>query len=167
VISIFRFFWCIFTDPLLRPVHFPVQYVTLPKLHCSLRAFLLWLCHWPIIHSWEWWRSGRAQGQRPPYSYSAGQPKPALHPKFSENPDMLNYRQLRKNFKNNFSGNSADNPFKSLQYLLFYSHFIGQSKIVDWNPVAEGCLIRLGNIPNSGSNHNNDFLYDLMSNQKP
>ena len=69
MISIFRFFWCIFTDPLLRPVHFPVQYVTLPKLHCSLRAFLLWLCHWPIIHSWEWWRSGRAQGQRPPYSY--------------------------------------------------------------------------------------------------
>jgi len=43
--------------------------------------------------------------------YSAGQPKPALHPKFSENHDMLNYCQLRKNFKNNSSGNSADNPF--------------------------------------------------------
>ena len=30
VISIFRFLWCLFTDPLLRMIHFPVQSVTLP-----------------------------------------------------------------------------------------------------------------------------------------
>ena len=28
-------------------------------------------------------------------------------------------------------------------------------------------MIRLSNIPNSDSHNNNDFLYDLMSNQKP
>jgi len=43
--------------------------------------------------------------------HGAGQPKPALHPKFSENPGMLNYWQSRKTFKNNSSGNSIDNPF--------------------------------------------------------
>jgi len=52
---------------------------------------------------------------------SAGQPKPALHPMFSENLGVLNYRELGKFLKNNSSGNSIDNPFSKplMGFILF------------------------------------------------
>jgi len=56
---------------------------------------------------------------------------------------MLNYEQLRKNFKNNSSGNFIENPFpKPTAALISSPRFIVEFKISDWNPVAEGCLIQ-------------------------
>ena len=77
----------------------------------------------------------RPQGTAPPsllslgnhrlgrFCYCARQSKPALHPKFSENPDMLNYQQWRKSLKNNYSANFVDNPFsKPLIAFISSSH---------------------------------------------